>query len=361
LQQTYPADGATGTPTNGVVSVWVGFFEGAWPSDEVVQESIRVAVTDPAGEPIEGDLIVEREAERVRFVPWLPLAEGVSYRAQVDFDNDRFGEWGVDQGFVFGFTTGEVLEDELAPAFSGLQGISVGEEAAAVGECCESLPEFCSPCSDICQWCWTVDWRYLPSVELRWRSVQQGEEAAPVTYLLYKVDGPEGGSPQKVLRGLPTPTGEQTLRLGLGEDDLGPYCYQMKIVDLYGNVDTNRQVVCGRYEDRTLAERQEIPVEDRSGCATDEPEEDVGPGDDAGSDDVGSDDVGSDDAGSDDMGAEVDAGGDGGEVMVGGLPASDEGCGCQSVAGRVGGWGRWGALVLGGALVVLGASRRRAG
>jgi hypothetical protein len=108
-----------------------------------------------------------------------------------------------------------------------------------------------------------------------------------------------------------------------------------------------------------LAERQEIPVEDRSGCATDEPQEDVGPGDDVGSDDVGSDDVGSDDVGSDDVGSD-DVGSDAGEVMVGGLPASDEGCGCQGVAGRVG-WGRWGALVLGVALAVLGASRRRAG
>lgn len=331
VMDTFPADGATDAPINGVTAVRLGFgLESVWPDDEVIRETVFLRLTRGDDEEVEGAMTIARDVGEVRYVTSFPLAEGIEFTLHIELKNSIFGNVSADETFEVSFTTGDGL-DEAAPAFSGLQSLGVTEHARAVQDCCPATEAYCAgqPFDD-CEWCWTVDWSYLPQIDLTFRAVDDEFGADAVAYLVYRVDGPEAapdGPPQVVRRY--DGAGEEVLHLVV--DDPGPWCYTMQAMDIWGRTDGNTTVLCGDVDDLVPIDRLEVPAEDRSNCQGEEgdPEPDVGV-------DMGTD-TGGDVAVGNDTG--TDAGTDAETQSPTAEAPKDSGCGCETPA-RSASW-RW--------------------
>lgn len=354
LGEVWPSDGMEAVPVNGVISVDLTWTQGEWPADEVIREQVQLELTRDGDEVVEGDYVIDRELGRVRFVSMFPLAEGIAYHLRVSLDNSEQGT-GVEV-FDLGFTTGDVLEDEFAPAFSGLQGLALTEYERTVYECCVSRDELCDTCGS-CSWCWQVDWAYPPQTRLEWREAARPQGASPLRFAVYRYDSQdaERGELVHVAQGVGD-TGV-SLRLVQADGDQGPWCYLVEAVNVYGQRDGNQSVRCVTLDQLTPVERREVPTPDLSGCRDEEVEPDMGLPDvvDADADMEPGADLGGPDA--EDATPDAPQGEDG-ELTVDISPGGgDDGCSCQSPARPLGG-APWGAL----ALALLGGvalSRRR--
>jgi hypothetical protein len=322
---TYPFDGTLDAPLNGVQTVTLAFgSEPQWPEDEVIAETVVLRLTRAEDEEVEGTFAIHRDVSEVSFETAFPLAEGIEYTLHVELKNSFWGSG--DETYTAVFTTGNRF-DEAQPAFSGLQSLGVTEHAEAVNECCEANEEQCGGLPrDRCQWCWIVDWNYLPQVDLNFRAVDDEFGYQSLKYLIYRLDGPDSlpeGPPQVIRR--EQMAGDQVVHLV--NRDPGPWCYLVRAVDVWGRDDGNTTVLCGSVEDIVPIDRLEVPPEDRSFCADQggEPEEDVGGNNGA--------DVGNDLA----VGEDVGSGDDVANPIA--EQPEDSGCGCETPT-RSASW-RW--------------------
>lgn len=317
LNGSFPADGDDAAPINGVIAVdlqYVDSFSGMFPTEEVFAETVQLEVLRGGTEPVPGLWVYEPRWQRALFVGDRPFAEGVAYTVEVGFLNSQLGPQGLDDMETsFTFTTGN-RQDEVAPAFSGLQSFTLGEREDAVSECCPSDPEACIGMCGACEWCWTVGWRYRAKAQLSFRPVEDEFGRSTIAYAVYRLDGASSGPPaidaEPVSVVKDVRNDELRLEFLLEEGDAGPFCYFVRAHDLFGRVDANTNVLCRTREELVPVPRSDVPAPDRTGCF-DNTDEDAGldSGEDAGEDAGQDEDV----SGAD---AEADVPDDGEDVAV---------------------------------------------
>jgi len=360
LNGSFPGDGDEAAPINGVIAVdlqYVDSFSGTFPGEEVFAQTVELEVLRGGTESVPGLWVYEPRWQRALFVADRPFAEGVAYTVEVGFLNSQLGPQGLDDMQTsFTFTTGN-QQDEVAPAFSGLQSFTLGEQEDAVSECCPSDPEMCIGMCGACEWCWTVGWSYRPKAQLSFRPVEDEFGRSTIAYAVYRLDGASSGlpaidaEPLSVVKDVRND--EIRLEFLLEEDDAGPFCYFVRAHDLFGRVDANTNVLCRTREELVPVPRSDVLAPDRTGCI-DNTDEDAGmdSGPDAG-EDVGGDedtdgaDVEADSPGEDDVAVNpnVSTGGTGGD------------CACSAVGGASATSARWWLLV--GLVGLVGLARRR--
>jgi hypothetical protein len=315
-------------PLNGVTAIQLQYDLGpVWPDDDAVTLAVRLRLTRGDDETVDGVMAIDRDLRQVRHVTEFPLDEGVTYTLHVELLNAEINPPSPNESHLITYTTGNRF-DEAPPAFSGLQELGVTEFPRAVQECCDATAEYCLGQPEPCEWCWIVDWEYVPQVNLTFRSVDDEFGAEPIAYVVYKLDGPDDtpGEPRLVLRY--TRAEQQTIHLVPG--DPGPWCYTIQAVDIWGRTDGNGTVLCGTIEDLMPIERREVPPEDRSNCE--------GPGEDTGGGDVGHD-VAVDRNAGPDTGEDGPLGDTGVETPQADAPVDGE-CSCQTPASETSTW-RW--------------------
>ncbi|MEO1270206.1 MAG: hypothetical protein AAFX99_19130, partial [Myxococcota bacterium] len=233
--------------------------------------AVQLLRGDRDGDDVQGMLEVDPLAREVRFASRQLLDERSVYTLRVTLRNTAFEEGRDDVEMHYTFTTGTEL-DEVAPRFSGLVSLELTEFALPVEACCEaSSQQLC--CGAVCQWCWTVDWAYMPMAKLVWESARGEHGSHTMNHLLYRVDGDTLqpiGDPLMVYRG---DTNERA-SLILSEDDPGPWCFTMIAQDIYGRITDPGRVLCATRDSIVPIERQTVPWPDRSGCL--EQDSDVG-------------------------------------------------------------------------------------
>jgi hypothetical protein len=329
LQGTWPANGAQAAPINGAISVWLGFSGGAWPDEDTARQTLDLTLTRDGDERVEGDFFLDPDTQRARFVSLFPLAEGITYTLRVTLRNDLFdADFGLEESFVASFTTGDLLEEEVNPAFSGLQTISLAQSPQARYACCESRPELCDSCGN-CDWCWVDDWSYPPSVTLTWLAPQRDDGPAPLTWLLYRYDSPDAPQGALVGRFLASDEVERALTLVQPPGDQGPWCYLLRTVDVYGRQDNNQRLLCADLDDLTPASPREVPPEDRSGCLGAEPDMGLPDASDPDADDVDAPDAAPDLAPGEDAAPDLPSDPDMPVAVDPGAPQIHT-CGCQT-------------------------------